>query len=82
MANFPRKEADVATLAAQIISGLAENADDFPSPPLDPAVLQLSLDDYKKKHYAVVDARATVGLACGAKDKALKKLIDEMKAEH
>ena len=34
MARFPNREGDVATLALEIISGLTENAEDFPSPPL------------------------------------------------
>ena len=79
--RFPRKEADVAALASQIVSGLTEKADDFPLPPLDPAELQLALDAYKRKHEAVVQARAALAEAVAEKAEALGSLIHGMKAE-
>lgn len=79
MRKFPRKEADVAALARQIVAGLTAKVDDFPSPPLAPAELQSFLDDYKKALDDTMLARAAVAKACAAKDEALKALLGGMK---
>ena len=49
MARFPSREGDVATLAMEIISGLTENSEDFPSPPLTVEQLKTSLDKEDKQ---------------------------------
>jgi hypothetical protein len=79
--KFPRREADVAALARQIVSGLTAETDDFPSPPLPPAALQSLLDTYKRTHEAVVQARAALALAVDEKDAALENLVLGMKAD-
>jgi hypothetical protein len=79
--RFPRREAEVAALARQIVVGLTENADDFPSPPLDPTELQEALDAYKEAHLNTVDARAAFAEAVKDKDKALKTLVLGMKTD-
>ena len=81
MRKFPRREADVAALARQIVHGLTAEADDFPSPPLPPAELQSLLDKYKIMHDAVVQARAALALTVDQKDEALENLVLGMKAD-
>jgi hypothetical protein len=78
--RFPRREAEVAALARQIVSGMRANADDFPSPPLQAAELKTLLDVYKRTHEAALMARAAATVAFDAKDKALENLVDGMKA--
>ncbi len=79
MAKFPRREAEVAVLASEIISGLTENADDYPSPPLGSAELQASLDAYRASHDAAVSAQAAAAEAFDVKDEALEQLSDQMR---
>ena len=79
MRKFPRKEAEVAALARQIVSGFIAKVDDFPSPPLAAAELQSLLDNYKKALDDTMLARAAVANACAAKDEALKTLLGGMK---
>lgn len=81
MRRFPTREAEVAALARQIVSGLTENAEHFPAPPLPPAELQKALDAYVRKHEAAVSARAAAALAFDEKDEALQELVYGMKAE-
>ena len=81
MRRFPRREADVAALARQIVSGLTTEADDFQSPPLPPTELQSLLDTYTGMHEDVVQARAALSLAVGDKDEALENLVLGMKAD-
>jgi len=78
--RFPTREADVAALARQIISGFKEKPDDFPSPPLDIAELEACLDDYEKTHADAVQARAAAAGAYKLKDEALRNLIYGMKS--
>ena len=80
MRRFPTREADVAALARQIISGLTKNVEDFPAPPLPPTELQSALDAYRRLHVAAVSARAAAALAFEEKDEGLQELIYGMKA--
>lgn len=81
MRRFPRREAEVAELARQIVVGLTENTHDFPSPPLYPAELQKSLDAYQAAYLKTVDARAALAEAVQAKDEALETLVLGVKTE-
>ena len=80
MRRFPRREAEVAALARQVISGMIEHAESLPSAPLEPAELQAFLDDYNRTHQDAVQARAAAARAFDAKDEALTNLIDGMKS--
>ena len=40
MARFPDREAEIKALAQNIVTGLAENAANFPTPPVSSANLQ------------------------------------------
>ena len=58
MARFPKTEPKIAHLAQQIADGLAHAAEQFPSPPVPPAVLQAQLDDAKVAQREAEDALA------------------------
>ena len=79
MGRFPRREADVAALASQIITGLTENAEDFPSPPRTVDELQASLDSYKRMLEAAVVAEGAAAEAYDEKDDGLESLTEDMK---
>jgi hypothetical protein len=79
MARFPRREAEITTLASQIIAGLAERAEDFPSPPRSPEELQVSLDAYQRLLETAVIAKGAATEAFADKDDALGNLVDDMK---
>ncbi len=78
MARFPTREAEVATLAMEMISGLTEHAEDFPTPPLTAEQLQASLDNYHRMHEATVLADGAAAEAHDVKDSALQRLADDM----
>ncbi len=87
MARFPSREGDVATLALEMISGLTENAEDFPSPPITAEQLQAALDNFRRTHEAVVLAESSTAEAHELKDDAFDSLTDDMRlvlhfAEH
>ena len=50
MPRFPTREADVASLANRIISGLREHAEDFPNPPHAADQLQASAATLSTRH--------------------------------
>ncbi len=81
MRRFPRREAEVAELARQIVVGLGENPYDFPSPPLAPGELQKLLEAYDEAHLDAVAARAAFAQAVSDKDEALQALILGMKTD-
>jgi len=87
MRRFPNREAEVAALASEIIFGLRENVDDFPSPPVSVEELQAFLDAYTRAHEDHVVAQGAAAEATSAKGEALEDLADAMKgvlryAEH
>lgn len=79
MGRFPRREADVAALASQIVTGLTENAEDFPSPPRSVDELQASLDAYIRLLETAVVAEGAAAEAYDEKDDALLSLTEDMK---
>ncbi len=87
MARFPRREAEVAALASQIVNGLTEEAEVFTTPPISIEQLQTSLDNYRRLQEAAVIAQASAAEAFDAKDEAFETLKSEMQlvlsyAEH
>ncbi len=80
MARFPKTEPKIAHLAQQIADGLAHAAEEFPSPPVPPAVLKAQLDDYKEKNAALARSRAEAKIRRVDKNNALKTLKDSMRA--
>ena len=79
MPRFPTREADVASLAKRLISGLKEHADDFPSPPHDADEIEVTLDAYQASLDAAVLANGQASAAVHAKGEALTMLTDRMK---
>ena len=81
MARFPKTEPKIAHLAEQIADGLAHAVEEFPSPPVPPAVLKAQLDDYKEKNAALARSRAEAKIRRVDKNNALKTLKDSMRAD-
>jgi hypothetical protein len=87
MRRFPTSEAEVAALASEIVFGLRENTDDFPSPPVGVDELQAIVEAYRTAHEVTVVAQGAAAEAINDKDEVLERLIDAMKgvlayAEH
>ncbi len=87
MARFPRREPDVVALANQMINGLTEQSEDFPTPPVSVEQLQASIDNYQRMLDSATIAQTAAAEAFDAKDDALDALKDEMQlvlryAEH
>jgi len=74
MPRFPTREADVASLANRIISGLREHAEDFPNPPHAADRLQASADAFEASYDAAV-------LAQGAAAQALEERVASLEAQ-
>ena len=80
MARFPTREADIRTLAQNIITGLAGNAN-FPDPPVSPQDLQNLLDAFISLEDAQVAAQAAAQQATQAKQDGLDNLTAAMKKD-
>ncbi len=80
MPRFPTREADVAQLGKRLISGMRENADDFPSPPLGADELEAYLAVLQEKSNAAASAQGAATEAVDAKGEALQTLTDGMRA--
>jgi hypothetical protein len=78
--RFPSRENDIAVLAEDLIAGLSENTEFFPSPPVTTEVLQGSYQAYKEARDAAVRAEGTARDAFDVKDEALDELSEHMKA--
>ncbi len=79
MPRFPDREADVASLAKRLISGLRENTEDFPSPPHGAEELEAILDAYEVSYDAAVLAQGAATEAVDVKGEALQTLTERMK---
>ena len=87
MGRFPSREAEVAALASEIVFGLRENVDDFPSPPVGADELQAILEAYRTAHEVTVRTQGAAAEATHDKDEVLEQLTDAMRgvlryAEH
>ena len=87
MPQFPSREAEVATLASEIINGLTEHSDDFPSPPISAEDLMARLTTFRNAHNATVIAQSAAAEAFEVKGEAFEALTDDMRlilqyAEH
>ena len=80
MARFPRTEPEIAALALLVTEGLAQAPEDFPTPPVAPDQMQARLDAYNATLTATVAAQAALRELHAAKDDALEKLVDGLKA--
>lgn len=80
MANFPRREADIRTLAQSMITGLDGNAD-FPDPPVPSNDLRTLLDNLTVLEDAQVAAQAAAQQATEAKQAGMDELTAAMKKD-
>ena len=80
MARFPRTEAQVKSLAQNMVTGLAANPADFPTPPVSSLDLQALLDSLITLTSEQVAALATAEQATTTKDAGLDELVTAMKA--
>ena len=80
MARFPTRENDVTVLAEDMIEGLSQHGDTFPSPPSGPDEVRELLELYKSAREAAAAAEGAARDAHDAKDQALSDLSDKMKA--
>ena len=78
--RFPSRENDIAVLAEDLITGLSEHTEFFPSPPVTTEVLQGSYQAYKEARDGAVRAEGTARDAFDVKDDALDELAEHMKA--
>ena len=85
MARFPRTEAEIATLAQAMVSGLSGAGDldniNYPSPPVAPAELTALINAYTTARNAAIAAQAATEDATTSKDEALEDLADAMKSD-
>jgi hypothetical protein len=80
MARFPARENDIAVLAEDLIAGLSEHTEHFPTPPVTTEEMQGSYQTYKEARDAAVRAEGTARDAYDVKDEALDELTEQMKA--
>jgi len=81
VAAFPRKEAEIAKLASQMVTGLTDLVTDFPTPPVPSATLQALLNEFEKSSAEARAADAAALAAHKAKNEAQKALVSAMKAD-
>ena len=82
MATFPRTEAEIATLAQEMVTGLGANIVIYPAPPVAPFTeLIILLSGYTAAKDALVAAQAAAAAAIDTKDAALEALADGMKSD-
>ena len=81
MAQFPRREAEIKSLAQNMITGLAANVADFPTPPVASANLQALLNSLITLSDEQVAALAAAQQATETKAAGLEELVTAMKAD-
>ena len=81
MARFPDREAEIKALAQNIVTGLAANAADFPSPPVASADLQALLNSFVTLCDEQVAAQAAAEQVTATKNAGLDELVTAMRAD-
>lgn len=79
MPKFPTKEADILSLAQQIIAGLNSPVTSFPTPPLNSQDLQQKLDEFIQKRSDANLSQAAAMQDVQEKNQSLDNLSDSMK---
>jgi hypothetical protein len=80
VATFPRTEADVADLATRMISGLPDQAETFPSPPVSVAELEAVLSAFWQADGAARGAAVAATQRYAEKEELLQKLKDLLRS--
>jgi len=81
MARFPSREAEVKSLAQNIVTGLTANAVMYPAPPVLPAALQAKLDSFITLCDELVAAQGAAEQVAATKKAGLEELVDAMKSD-
>jgi hypothetical protein len=81
MAKFPRTGADIMELARLVASGLEQNPDAYPEPPVAPAELRAALERYREADHEVLAALGRLQQLYDAKRAALAEVVDLTKAD-
>ena len=81
MARFPDREAEIKALAQNIVTGLAANAADFPSPPVASVALQALLDSFITLCDEQVAAQAAAEQVTATKNAGMEELVIAMRAD-
>jgi len=81
MARFPRTEAQIKALAQNIVTGLAANPADYPTPPITSVDLQALLVSFITLCDDQVAALAAAEQATETKASGLEELVTAMKAD-
>jgi hypothetical protein len=80
MPRFPTREADIAQLGKRLISGMRENAEDFPASPVGADEIEAYLAAFQEQSDAAASAQGTATEAVDAKGEALQTLTEGMRA--
>ena len=81
MARFPDREAEIKALAQNIVTGLAANAADFPTPPVASAALAALLDSFITLCDEQVAAQAAAEQVTATKNAGMEELVIAMRAD-
>ena len=81
MARFPDREAEIKALAQSIVTGLAANAADFPTPPVALVALQALLDSFITLGDEQVAAQAAAEQVTATKNAGMEELVTAMRAD-
>ena len=81
MARFPEREAEIKALAQNIVTGLAANAADFPSPPVASVALAALLDSFITLCDEQVAAQAAAEQITATKNAGMEELVTAMRAD-
>lgn len=81
MPRFPKKEAEVASLAERLWRGLWSNRPIYPQPPVHPRVVRIKGIIYSARRDNFIAKQATAEQVTAAKNEALEDLIEAMKAD-
>jgi hypothetical protein len=81
MARFPNSESSVATLAEEVIAGLADHPAVYPAPPIDTQALTALKNGYSQAHNDAIAARAVAEQATVAKDALFAGLVEALKKD-
>nr|VFK23165.1 MAG: Fibronectin type III domain-containing protein [Candidatus Kentron sp. MB]VFK28344.1 MAG: Fibronectin type III domain-containing protein [Candidatus Kentron sp. MB]VFK74212.1 MAG: Fibronectin type III domain-containing protein [Candidatus Kentron sp. MB] len=79
MAQFPKAESKIQSLAHEIVSGLEAHPDIFPNPPVSAKELEKELNAYMEAADDAKDKQAAASHAIDLKNEGLERVVDEAK---
>jgi len=81
MARFPKKQAEIASLAERLWRGLWSNRPIYSNPPVHPISIRFKAIIYRRQRENLIAKQAAAEQATTAKDEALEELIEAMKSD-